>query len=552
MGTHYKCAPRIECFCQKSGFHLKKTIFLKTKALFLRKFYRPDCYQKNTFLKMHNNKLIQLLQTFSKKERKAFKRFVRSPMVNTNERCVALLEILLKKIPPYVPNQAKKAMLDEEATKLEKATIFKKLFPDQELEKEGIESSNLRVTRSRLYHLAKEFLVFQRQQGENTQAKPATYYRYVLLGELLRRKTPKLFQSEYKNACKELEQQKNRDADFYEASYQLELAKYSYIINQESRAGNLDLQKLLTTFDIYYLTRKLYLCCAAILNQRVTLFEHDHLAFDNLARDMKQHSLQREPIVAFYYRLFLMLWESENTAHYTHFKQSLAIIEQEEVLGKQRLSQIYTMMVNYFLRKISKGEYQYTALAFGMYQDMEKRGFLLNQSGEISPGKVKNSTVLGLSLGEFEWVKWFIDTYSQKAAPQFRTSVYAYNMALWHFFKKNYDKAHLLLRAVQDIDLYYALDWRCLLLKIYYEQNETEAFFGLERSLRSFIHSKKKVAVKRRYTLFVQMAKGLFCCKHPIYKTKKSKPLAILWEKIQAAESLSERRWLMEKAKASM
>jgi len=47
---------------------------------------------------MDNNKLIQLLQTFTKKEWRDFSKFVESPYFNTDRQCGQLLDVLKKEL----------------------------------------------------------------------------------------------------------------------------------------------------------------------------------------------------------------------------------------------------------------------------------------------------------------------------------------------------------------------------------------------------------------------------------------------------------------------
>ena len=60
-------------------------------------------------------------------------------------------------------------------------------------------------------------------------------------------------------------------------------------------------------------------------------------------------------------------------------------------------------------------------------------------------------------------------------------------MAYYHFFQKNYDEVLTLLRSVEFTDFYYHLDSKSLLLKTYFELEETDALFSLIEAFKIYI-----------------------------------------------------------------
>ena len=98
---------------------------------------------------MNNHKLIQILNTFNKKEWREFSKFVESPYFNTDKHCVRLLEILKKEF-------AKKGDFQLSRTRLEK--LFSK--------NNAADASLLNVKLSLLTRLAEQF--FRQQELEET------------------------------------------------------------------------------------------------------------------------------------------------------------------------------------------------------------------------------------------------------------------------------------------------------------------------------------------------------------------------------------------------
>ena len=89
----------------------------------------------------------------------------------------------------------------------------------------------------------------------------------------------------------------------------------------------------------------------------------------------------------------------------------------------------------------------------------------------------------GLMLEEFEWVEGFIYEYESRLEKKYRKDIFTYNLAFLHYCRKQYDKAILQLHQVKFDDVYFNLNARNLLLKIYLELEEYEA---LESHLNSF------------------------------------------------------------------
>ncbi len=94
---------------------------------------------------MNNHKLIQILDTFNKKEWREFSKFVESPYFNTDKHCIRLFQILKKEF-------AKKSDFQLSRTRLEK--LFSKDNPT--------DASLLNVKLSLLTRLVEQFF---RQQG---------------------------------------------------------------------------------------------------------------------------------------------------------------------------------------------------------------------------------------------------------------------------------------------------------------------------------------------------------------------------------------------------
>ncbi|MGB4929170.1 MAG: hypothetical protein WBP43_04315, partial [Chitinophagales bacterium] len=111
-----------------------------------------------------------------------------------------------------------------------------------------------------------------------------------------------------------------------------------------------------------------------------------------------------------------------------------------------------------------------------------------------------------LRINEFEWVKNFITKYNEHLDPAIRQNAYTFNMAYYHFFQNNYDEVLTLLRSVEFTDFYYHLDSKSLLLKTYFELEETEALFSLVEAFKVYIKRNNLIPAYQK-TGYINMIK---------------------------------------------
>lgn len=99
--------------------------------------------------------------------------------------------------------------------------------------------------------------------------------------------------------------------------------------------------------------------------------------------------------------------------------------------------------------------------------------------GELSPWDFRNIVVLGLRLGETDWVENFINTHKNFIPEAMRANAVSFNLAQVYFYQKKYEKVMVLLQKVEYEDLTYNLNSKSLLLIAYYELQEIETLHSL-------------------------------------------------------------------------
>jgi hypothetical protein len=141
---------------------------------------------------------------------------------------------------------------------------------------------------------------------------------------------------------------------------------------------------------------------------------------------------------------------------------------------------------------------------------------LIGDDGFISPWKYKNIISVGIKLGHFASVEHFIDNYKEHLPPDYRDDAYNYNIANLAFHREQYKKALKALLEVQFSDIFYSLDTKKMMLKIYYEQGETEAFISLVAAFRNYLSRNELISDRNRlsYQNFLRAVQALYRLRH--------------------------------------
>jgi hypothetical protein len=118
-----------------------------------------------------------------------------------------------------------------------------------------------------------------------------------------------------------------------------------------------------------------------------------------------------------------------------------------------------------------------------------------------------------------------------------------YNLANWHFFRKEYKETLKLFREVEFTDLYYQLDVRAILLKTYFELSDDEPFYYQASAFRAFLSRNRLMSDYQRkiYRNFVRYIVRL------LRDSGNQKKMQTLLEEIRQVRQIADFRWLEEK-----
>lgn len=464
---------------------------------------------------MRNSKLINVLKSFSVAELREFKDFVASPFYNKNEE-LSLFYRYLKKLAP--------AFSDKKIDRLE---VYRNLFPGQ-----PYDDKHFKYLMSFLLKLAEQFIGVKQYQQQDILTQ------YHTINGCIKRKLEKNYNNLYQKASKQLEKTPYRDHEYYHLQYLMAETAGHFFASKGIRKVSEELQKAVDYFDLYYLSQKLKYTCDMLNAQKMLSADYQQNLIDEISHYLKKRKHEEIPAVAVYYLVFLMLTDDQPEEN---FERLIALLDKSsDQFPAHERQQLQIHAINFCIRKIRQNEEPYVSKALDLYMQGIKAGYLL-EDGVLSPFTFKNVIKLGLRLKRYDWTDGFIGQYADQLVPKFRKNAVSYGLADLNYHKGDHETSMIHLREVAFTDIFFTLDAKVMLLKLYYENDETEPLYSLLHSFRVFLSRNKLISndVRKTYQHFIKLLNQISMA------LKKSK-LSTIRETINTTEPLTERKWLLQ------
>ena len=147
------------------------------------------------------------------------------------------------------------------------------------------------------------------------------------------------------------------------------------------------------------------------------------------------------------------------------------------------LNNVYQYVKNHCIRRINLGDEVYRERLFGIYQNILADERLMRHD-YLALGNTRNIVTLGLPAAG-SLVADFIELHLHHLPPNERDNAHTYNSTVCVTTGSNTARAVKLLQTVEFTDLYYQLDARSILLKVYFETYESNRCYTISRHSRS-------------------------------------------------------------------
>lgn len=459
--------------------------------------------------------LYLVFQKLPLEKRRALRKFVESPYHNLRDDVKSLFRHLDK-------------FADQDLDQLRKPAVHAALFPG-----EDYDDQRLRYAMSFLLKTIEQFLVQERANTDvvRSQLELSAAYRQMGLEKLTARALRRAQQLHGRKAL--------HDASFYEKSYLLEDAELQFSQTQKRTAAR-NLQQVNHSLDLSYLAKKLRQSCTALVHGTVANVEYDSGLLDLVLGYLKEADwLDEHPAISLYF-YFYQAATSDDEDYFEKLKNGMQ--SASEILPEAELRSLLFLAINFCIQKFNRGEERYLGEVFELYQNGLAQRILLID-GRLSRFAFKNIAGIAIRLGRFGWTEDFIKGFGEKIDLKHRRNYADFIRAKLFYARKNFGEAQRLLHNVEYEDVFLNLDAKVLLLKIYFELEETEVLDSFISTFQRFLNRKKELGYHREnYTNTLLFARRLLSL-NPFDKMEKES----LRSEIESAKAVGEREWLLER-----
>jgi len=378
--------------------------------------------------------------------------------------------------------------------------------------------------------LAEEFIGLKKYQEQESLTQSH------ILESLIDRNLEKNYQNIFQKTTKKLNGSNRRDTDYYYEQYLLTEISNKHFATKNLRKFNNQLQAASDNFDVYYLAQKLKYSCEMMSMQRFLSADYSQNLIEEIGHFLEKKTYGDVPAIAIYYQVFLTLTDEKKEQN---FEKLVVLLDKYDGrFAKEEMQGFYLHAINYCIRKMRQKEERFVSKALEIYIRGVEKEYLLNK-GFLSPWDYKNIIKLGLRLKRFEWTEQFIKKYTPILEEEYRLNAYNYGLADLSFYKNEIPTALTHLREVEFTDIFFTLDAKVMLLKIYFDNEEEEALLSLLASFSIFLKRNKLISneVRETYINFISFLNKIIKADAAL--------LHQLSSKVKDAKLLTDRNWLL-------
>lgn len=462
-----------------------------------------------------NSRLYELFSSLSEPELKELDKAINSSFFNYRKEEARLFEYL-----------AKQRKLKNQNFSAEKVTVF--VFGKK------TDLAKLRHVMTYLSRIITRYIaIHEMEENEALQ-------KMLLLTSYRKRKLEKQFLSTYTETEKFFLNEALLNAELYFHQLQLHLEFYNHsIVNR--KAVNEDLIRLSEDLDAFYIIQKLKQACTILSYQNIFKFDHKPELMNEILAMAERKNGLKNPLVKLLYFNYQCLNEPQNEAHFTELKKAL-LHESAKRIELRELRDIYTLAINYCIKRLNTGSRNYFQEVFDIYKTgLSIRVF--EENGKLSQFTYKNISAIAIGLNEYHWVKKFIEEYKSRLEKELQEGFYAYCLSRYYFAIADYERVSDLLREVEIKEQFTDLDARVLLIKTYYELDEINL---LDYAINNLKQQLKRKKLKTYHgTVYGNFVKTVSRLTHLRPYDKKEKQT--LREKLATTKAIAEKEWLLSK-----
>jgi hypothetical protein len=430
-------------------------------------------------------KAFQVILLLSSNDRKQLVRFLQSPYFNTSPILLKLGETFLKEAENS-PDE-----------RYDKVAIWKKIFKSQ-----VFNDTLFRKHCSDLYKLLEDFLVVEQVRNETTKRNLRT------LEAVVSKKLSPIYPSMINSVRQtQSEKEKYSSSDYFDA-FVVERTYNRMMDFDVKPTDRSNAEELSENLDIYYWIEKLQISYSVLSQRKTQTYDYDIRLLDEMVDIVPKLPLERHPMLAIYYYIFLTRKEETNKEHYYTLKK--LIWEHKDKIPVPEGLPVFDSILNYCIGRLNARDEPFWQEYLEIFKVALELG-VLTQSGNIGEPRYNNTIGIALRLKEFEWVEHFVENYKQYLNPSIRENTYNFAMARVFFHQKKYSEILDRFAQVEFGDMNYSLIGKSILAVAYYEEDLYGLLDTHLDSFKVFMNRHKDIPADRKlgFSNFIKYLKKL-------------------------------------------
>lgn len=428
---------------------------------------------------MQNSKLIQLFQILSETELKRFYQFLKSPFYNNNAHLVKFYLLLRGHHPAF------------NSSKLAYEKVFKKLFP-----KRDYEHQKMLNLMSDLTGLLKKYLqVLQLEKQEPLQQRLLldAYAQHPDWYTTLFKEINKAEQALEESAC--------HDAAYHRERFRLSQLYFNHPATDKFQLSKAQYEASIQHLDRWYIMEKLLLSCQTKAREKPLAETYEIWLLPEI-RERVRRDAREDPLPQAYLAM-LELMEQEDGEAYRQLKSFLTNSFDQFEPKLQR--DILQSLINFAIARGNRGDRAFLQENLELYQFGLEKGLFLTD-GLLDDMTYISIVNVALRMGQPDWCREFIAAYEPHVDMRARKDAHSLALALWLYAARQADAALDLLQEVDFLNLYYQIQARVLMIKIYFEAfQRDDAYLDLvaaqSDAFERYLRRNKKVGREQRMAL---------------------------------------------------
>lgn len=472
---------------------------------------------------MKNVKLFDLLKSISEKEFLSLKKFVTSPVFNSNPLMLHLYDYILENY---------EAVNDNSVSKYD---IYKATFGNEKYN----DTKYWKII-SLFASLIDKYLMFNQYELDRH------YQRNILLEAYRSRNLQKQFASLSKNIKKKHEEEFNKGLNFLLNQIHYYFQNISYLGTSDHHALDKDIEKLFENLRMFFVMTNIV--SVSIISNLKKDFIANSLSklwlFEDLVDYLnKNKSYVKKNYLTVYIFFLIILSKIHPDEEKYYFEAKKIIWQNREKFSSNLLRHMFLNILDYSFNKLTSGNEKFLREMFEINKLMDENSLTLFGEyiqGEYFYSVIEHSTM----LKQTSWAEDFAAKYKHYLSEGHRKSIVKLGLSRIAFANKDFNTSMQHLLTVENINPYFYLSQKILLIQNNYEIKNFDTIQFILETLSKYLKRRIDISndLKDNYVKFLYYFRKL-----KTISTKKRYLLFNLERQLIKEKFFLQKNWFMEK-----